>query len=502
LELAAAQCRSFGPEEVLRRLRLGEHLVGDATRTSRHRTLEDLLDWSYRLLSPLEQRVFARLALFSAPVTLRVAGPVVAAGGSNDDATQAVAFLVDHSLVQRDGTRFRLLETTRRYALERLEASGELPRTVSIYVATMDERVREIHKGLRGPDEAAWVDVLDVEWPDVRRAVRFILDRGDAEMAASVLSHLAFEAFYRRPEAFEWIDEAVARFRSEPSNHRHELLAAAVLGAMVQLDLDAAQTLTKEALAAESDPKASIDALPAAAAAGMYFFCGDFTRATATCESAIALLGAAGVGAWGKAQLAASEALALVMMADPGASRAVEVAARAAEVTRNPTVVAYAAGVRALHLAPTNPDLALALLEQSRDQAMTVRNQYVVGLHGTALANAYVAAGQTAEGLAVLLDDSDYGYRIGYVVHAWTLLWSTIDLLFQLGRVNDAAVVLGACLASATPPATGIPTPGPLELIYRGLGPPDLRAAHDAGRTLTHAELVRYLLKNTARPGI
>ncbi|HZE31682.1 MAG TPA: BTAD domain-containing putative transcriptional regulator, partial [Actinoallomurus sp.] len=122
IELAAARLRSLAINELAVRLddRFGLLTGGTRTALPRHRTLRAVIAWSWELLTPDERRLAQRLAAFPGDVGLDSA--VVVADGSLDDLTA----LVDRSLLQFDGTRYRMLETIREFGLEKLADSGEL----------------------------------------------------------------------------------------------------------------------------------------------------------------------------------------------------------------------------------------------------------------------------------------------------------------------------------------------------------------------------------------
>jgi predicted ATPase len=104
------------------------HWRGRRTALPRHQTLGATLDWSYNLLSPTEQLVLRRVAVFVAGFSLDAALDVVAESLGPAELTETLAMLVDKSLVTADGTaqmRYRLLDTTRAYAWQKLTASGE-----------------------------------------------------------------------------------------------------------------------------------------------------------------------------------------------------------------------------------------------------------------------------------------------------------------------------------------------------------------------------------------
>ncbi len=132
IELAAARAATIGIEPVLSRLdeRFGLLTGGRRTALPRHKTLRATLDWSYELLPETERRLLRFLSVFAAGFTLEAAAAVMRdAGSSAPTVMEDIANLVAKSLVSLDGSgadvRWRLLETTRAYALEKLAESGE-----------------------------------------------------------------------------------------------------------------------------------------------------------------------------------------------------------------------------------------------------------------------------------------------------------------------------------------------------------------------------------------
>ena len=122
LELAAARVKALSPAQLLERLdqRLPLLTGGARDLPERQRTLRATIEWSYELLTPPEQRLFARLAVFSWRLHARGRRRVA------DAELDALQSLVDKSLVRHTGERFWMLETIREYAAERLDESGDL----------------------------------------------------------------------------------------------------------------------------------------------------------------------------------------------------------------------------------------------------------------------------------------------------------------------------------------------------------------------------------------
>jgi predicted ATPase/DNA-binding SARP family transcriptional activator len=126
LELAAARSKLLPPEAMVGRLERSLELLTAGARDlpARQRTLQATLDWSYELLEPVEQDLFARLAVFRGGCTIGAVGAVA----GDTDVLDRIGSLVDESLLRRVdgafGPRFAMLETIREYALARLRESG------------------------------------------------------------------------------------------------------------------------------------------------------------------------------------------------------------------------------------------------------------------------------------------------------------------------------------------------------------------------------------------
>ncbi|WP_027545720.1 winged helix-turn-helix domain-containing protein [Bradyrhizobium sp. WSM2254] len=132
IELAAGRAAIFGVKDTAARLssRLDLLRFGRRTANPRHQTLRAMLDWSYDHLSESERVVFRRLSIFTGHFVLQAAVAVTAEEGAGQpDVTGVVGCLVEKSLIgprsESGAISYRLLDTTRAYALERLVASGE-----------------------------------------------------------------------------------------------------------------------------------------------------------------------------------------------------------------------------------------------------------------------------------------------------------------------------------------------------------------------------------------
>jgi predicted ATPase/DNA-binding winged helix-turn-helix (wHTH) protein len=149
IEFAAARAAVLGVSEVASRLedRFSLLTAGRRTALARHQTLRAALDWSYDLLTASEQRLLCHLSIFLAGFTLEAAAAVVRDTGHETTVIGGIANLVGKSLLMLDasasGGRWRLLETIRAYALEKLQESGE--------AASAQRRHAEYFHGLLTP---------------------------------------------------------------------------------------------------------------------------------------------------------------------------------------------------------------------------------------------------------------------------------------------------------------------------------------------------------------
>ena len=168
IELAAARVRALPVEKISERLCDRFQLLkgGDRTGLPRQQTLRALIDWSYDLLTNGERALLRRLAVFAGGWTLEAAEAVAADGDmAAPEVLGLLTDLVEKSLVALDaeGHRYRLLDTVRQYARERLDAAGEDQATRSRHLAHYLALAEEARPELTGPNQGAWLARLDPE---------------------------------------------------------------------------------------------------------------------------------------------------------------------------------------------------------------------------------------------------------------------------------------------------------------------------------------------------
>ena len=220
LELAAARVKALSVEQIATRLDDRFRLLTGGNRTAlpRQRTLRATVDWSYDLLSEEERALLRRLSVFAGGWSLEAAEAVCAGEGiESSDVLDLLQHLVDRSLVVTDvhpdgTTRFRMLEMLQQYALERLVERGEADAARGQHAAWVLALAERAGPELRGPREREWSERLEGECENLRAALRWLVERGEAERSLrlgsalwrfwSVRGHLI--------EGLDWLEQALA----------------------------------------------------------------------------------------------------------------------------------------------------------------------------------------------------------------------------------------------------------------------------------------------------
>ena len=267
IELAAARIKLLSPEALLSRLEQRLPLLTGGARDlpKRQQTLRQTIQWSYDLLSPDEARVFRLLSVFAGGFTLELVESVWSRLATDEDAAaniagsplEQVAALVDESLVRQreldDGeTRFDLLLTIREFAGEMLDRVGEGHAVRRAHAAVLAELTVAALPELNGPNQAMWYRRLDLEHDNVRAALMWTIESGDAALATE-LAALLWKFWWVRGHQVEggrWLQRVLAVPGSEGTiSHARCLLGAAWL-AESGGDYDTCAPLYEQALAA------------------------------------------------------------------------------------------------------------------------------------------------------------------------------------------------------------------------------------------------------------
>jgi predicted ATPase/DNA-binding SARP family transcriptional activator len=228
LELAAARIRVLGAHQVAERLDQRFGFLGGGARTDdpRHQTLRAAIDWSHDLLPPAEQRVLRRLSLFPGTFDLEAAEAVAGdVDGDHDDGGPAgagfatldhLSRLIDKSLVvvadrQDSEVRYRLLETIRAYAAERLAGAGEEAATGrrhrDFFLRLADEWVRNVEVDT----QFLSLRRIGVEVDNFRAALRWSLAEDDDDNVALLTSaHWVYWPSDASVEGRDWLERVLA----------------------------------------------------------------------------------------------------------------------------------------------------------------------------------------------------------------------------------------------------------------------------------------------------
>jgi predicted ATPase/class 3 adenylate cyclase len=259
IELAAARLRSLSLSALADRLDQGFGLLTEGSRTAaeRQQTLQAAVEWSYSLLNRAEQLLLGRLAAFAESFDLDAAEAVCGFGGIQAaDVAGLLGSLVDKSLVVAEpagpALRYRLLETIRQFAADRLaecgddEAADVSAAHCQYYLSVAETAAPH----LTGPDQVSWLERLDADQANLRRAAGHAASRPDA--TAQVLQFgLALRRYWSaRPREEEAAGLLLPVLRRPEAAADPALFAEALLVASnvtLFTDLPASRQLAEEA---------------------------------------------------------------------------------------------------------------------------------------------------------------------------------------------------------------------------------------------------------------
>jgi predicted ATPase/DNA-binding CsgD family transcriptional regulator len=333
IELAAARVRALSLGEILDGLRDRFQLLTGGARTAVHRqqTLRASVDWSHALLSEDERVVLRRLAVFLGGFDLDAAQAV--AGGSAMQRFQVLdllALLVDKSLVVADNsggtTRYRLLETVRQYALDKLAESGEADAARSHH--------RDYYTALgalldrpTATDYERHLEQAETEIDNLRAAFAWSCEHSNIELALTLVSSLQrlWLARGRTREGWAWFDTALT------DDVAHDLDVAAAVRARALADSALLDTWADSATSADraqqalaiarelDDPAILVPALTVCGLIASYSYDAEVTQ---TCFAEALGLARALDDRWRLSQILALQAAAANIAGEPIAARA------------------------------------------------------------------------------------------------------------------------------------------------------------------------------------
>jgi predicted ATPase len=299
IELAAARAKALSLDEIAARLDDRFRFLRSWRRLAdpRHQTLRTTIDWSYDLLSEDERVLLAGLSVFAGGFSLASVA-AICLDGDDTRALELVHRLVESSLVVAEelkgATRYRLLETIREYAAERLNESGAADVVLRRHAEHFLEVARHAspdHVHFAPEKQTEGLAILDAERDNLHAAMQWaVTNQTDLALPlAAELRHYWLIRGYLR-QGLEWLDQALVQSRPDMSPVRAQGLAAAALLARLAGDFARAQSFAEDGITvgrANDSARAVITCLNVLTAlAGL---AGDYDRARAHCDEAVGL---------------------------------------------------------------------------------------------------------------------------------------------------------------------------------------------------------------------
>jgi predicted ATPase len=247
LELAASRVTALSTAQILSRLEQRLPLLTGGTRDApeRQRTLKATIEWSYELLSPEEQKLFARLSVFAGGCTLEAAEEVA------DADLDTLQSLVEKSLLRFTNERYSMLETIREYASGTLERTGEIDAICARHAKELLHRTKGVDRELQSPAAAMTLQELERESDNIR-AVLTWMDQVDQAGSQLDLIGQIWRSWVIRGTLLEgrrWVERALAGSGGEHSLRRAICLRVAAVLTRSLGELDAARRHAEESLA-------------------------------------------------------------------------------------------------------------------------------------------------------------------------------------------------------------------------------------------------------------
>ncbi len=252
IELAAARVKLLTVEHIAARLddRFNLLTTGSRTALPRHQTLRATIDWSYDLLPEEARLLFHRLSVFVGGFTLNAAEQICSDEPPSQRAVlDLLARLVDRSLVmvdqQYDDERYRMLETIRQYARDKLLESGESERMQDRHLDFFLQLAEAAAPQLEGADQILWLNRLERDHDNFRAALGWALESeigeagaARAESGVRLAGALWWFWFWHShlSEGRKWLRQAIARSQEASPAARANVLCAAGHLALAQSD--------------------------------------------------------------------------------------------------------------------------------------------------------------------------------------------------------------------------------------------------------------------------
>jgi predicted ATPase/class 3 adenylate cyclase len=259
IELVASRAQAVSIDEMARRLLDPlSFVVGTSKSTpERHRRLEGVFDWSYDLLTPIEQTGFVRLTVFAGGFSLTAAEDVVSDNLiPHVDVIDVVQSLVMKSMISVEhdvdgGIRYRVMETLREYGRRKLAAQGEDRVVAHRHADWCLQLATEADAQLAGPDQLPWRATLEREHDNLTAALRWTWDAGETSLGLRIAFALWRFWYFAGHfgEGRMWLERLLTKTdAADMSVERANALHAAGTLASRQVDLGAARAMLSQCL--------------------------------------------------------------------------------------------------------------------------------------------------------------------------------------------------------------------------------------------------------------
>jgi predicted ATPase len=513
LELAAARIRSLTSADLAARLderfRL---LAGIRGVDPRHHALIDVVTWSHDLLTPSEQELFVRLSVFAGGFDLQRAEEVCSGGGlALSEVAALLAALVDKSMVVATEwagrMRYRLLETLRAFARDRLEAGADATPRYLAHAHSYLETAREAGRALDGPGERGGVAHLEENFEDLREAFWRSLALGELDTALGFVAAVREFAFRTlREEVFGWA-EAASSAPGAGSRPLYPVVRAVVAyGVFTRGALREASEVALDAVEAADRLGAPTGALAERVLGNTHFHRGETDEALHWMDRMIVAAESSGEEAF-VAHARYMSSVARTSVDDPHGARQAAAACRAAaERCGAPTALAQADYAEALLIEHDDPDRAITLLQRSVASAGLVSNRWLRAFARTEELFARARRGELTAALDGFGDVVETWFRGGDWPNQWLSLRHLFGVFVEQGEDELAGVLhgaieaAGATIALPFQPANAARASGLVDVARIHYGAEAFDAAVTRGRAMRDEEVVRLVLRHLGAP--
>jgi predicted ATPase/DNA-binding CsgD family transcriptional regulator len=445
IELAAARMAAMSAIEVRNRLADRFRLLqGSAPGPERQHTLRHTVAWSYDLLTDDERELLRATSVFAGGFEL-ASIHAIATCGDVVDVLRHLDSLVRKSLVVADHTtthtRYRLFETIRQFAEDRLEATGELAATRDRHAAHFAAEASARWERWNGPGWRDAVDWVDTEFGNLRAAFRWSSARGEVAVATDIAAHAALMGFsVQLFETLAWAEELLPAASAAGVSRLPRLCTAAGYACFAGR-AEAARANAHRAVELEGDGRYD----PCEPGYAMFVealgqvYCGDLDRYIELTGEVVRRYGSDrgyglasyvdGLQSAGRVE----EALALT-----------EESVAAARRLGNPYWVAYALWIAGMAFSRTNARRALAAWEEGIAFVHEHRIHFFEGFIARDAARLNTSDGEPDVALGLFTEAIEAFHRAGNVPQLIITLASVPMLFERLDRLEPAAMLLGA----------------------------------------------------------